>query len=185
MTEPTARNPRIAFQDRLPVAWEVLDEPPDQARLDRANHGGLALVQATLHWSEHLAVEAVDEDTPLLQEVARLEFKVNLLLEMVARLVERDLPMPPAVPVALSSERLVWWTDAPPPADSRLWLSVYVLPGVPRPLELSARVVDVAAEEGVHRVEATLPDLSLALQDVIEKLVFRQHRRRIARERQA
>jgi hypothetical protein len=181
-----SEHPQIAYRDRIPLAWEPREADPEPARLDRANAAGLTLAQGALQWAEQPAAERAEEAGPMQQELARLEGKVNLLLEMVARLVERDLARPPAMPVALGTETLVWDEAATPPAEGqRLWVSLYLLPELPRPLELAARVEAVTEGEGAPRVTARLEGTSEALRDAIAKLAFRQHRRGIARNRKA
>ena len=124
---------------------------------------------------------ALDEDPALGRELARLERKLDTVLELRGALLDTARPRPPARAVDLRADALTW-TAAPgtaPPVGARGWVELY-LAELPWPLVLAAEIT--ATGDG-GRAEAVLPDLSDALADALTRLIFRRHRRAVASSR--
>lgn len=136
-------------------------------------------LRVILSLDEH-HVEASDENPEFAHEVQRLESKINLILELVSQVLARQLQLPGALPVRLSAHAIDWEAvGAVPAVGSPVLIEIYVCPRYPRPLFLSATVKDSAG----GRVRAAFDDLGDAVQDLLEKLIFRHHRRQIAATR--
>jgi len=175
--------PPLVYEETLPLRWQRLAARPSETEIHRLNDTALATLQVALAWDDSPSPEATEEGGQRAPELFRLELKLNLLLELFAELLSRQGLVPDAIPVRLTPEGLDWETAEPPAPSDYLVLSVYLLPGVPKPVNLPALTRSVQAMGGRYRVHADLLALSPHVQDYLEKLIFRFHRRRVAEAR--
>jgi hypothetical protein len=165
----------LVLEDRLPLSWHVNESPDAAAHLQLSNEETLRVI---LSLDEHHA-EASDENPEFVHEVQRLETKINLILELVSQILASQLQLPKVQAVRLSAQEIEWAADNAPTTGSHVLIEAYVCPRYPRPLFLPATV----KESGGGRARALLDDLGAPVQDLLEKLIFRHHRRLIAATR--
>lgn len=170
----------LAYAAAMPFQWTRLDGPPDADALARYNESALRLLQVALVWDEAPAPEGAD-DAARAHDLARVEAKLNLLLELFGELLAGAAPA--AVPLGISSRGLHWNTRQPPGPGDYLDLTLYLVRGFPKPLRLPAEVLTVTRQGPGFEVRAGFHDLSASVQDGIDKIVFRYHRRRVAQAR--
>jgi hypothetical protein len=165
----------LALEESLPLRWRVAETPVAAPAASLANEETLRVI---LSFDEH-HVEASDENPEFVQDLQRLESKINLILELVSQVLARQLQLPEALPVRLSAHEIEWQTVSAPATGSSVLVEIYVCPRYPRPLFLPATVQGFAG----GRVRAVFDDLGESVQDLVEKLIFRHHRRQIAATR--
>ncbi len=93
----------LAYQDVLPVAWRPL---PDQIDPDLAasyTASNVRVLQACTALQEQGQVEKVDENSPHAPDFLRIELKINLLLDVVGRILAANQPRPPAVAIRFNA----------------------------------------------------------------------------------
>jgi len=167
----------LVLQDRLPLRWRSgPQQESDPVRLQLANEETLRVI---LSLDAH-HVEAGDENPELAHEIERLESKINLLLELVGQVLARQLQIPEAVDVRLSAREIAWQSAPPAPASGDGVVELYVCTRYPRPLHLPVRFRPAGQPGWTH---AELRELGEPVQELLEKLVFRHHRRQIAAHR--
>lgn len=170
----------LVFEDLLPLAWlpRVLPQGLELARLNADNH---QLLSAESSLDEVRVSEALKEESPALQhELQRLEYKVNVLLRLTAEIATRSAPLPPAQSARLGATGLEWLGAGAPALGATGLLHVYINPALPQPLKIPCAVTGERAE-GTQRVaQLKFHDLSDSVVDLIEKLIFRHHRRLVA-----
>ena len=170
----------VALVESLPVSWQAWTAiPADSTGQRQANEETLRVI---LSLDEHPHGELADEDPPLAQELVRLESKLNLVLELVGQLLVRQLALPPPAPVQLHAGSLEWQTLSAPPTGARILIELYLCSRFPRPLQLPA-VARPAPRAGW--AAAGFDDLGEVVQDQLEMLIFRHHRRRVAAARRS
>jgi len=181
---PSADN-ALVHVDTLPLSWQRLGAVPQPGELQRLNASALHVLQAALAWDELPAPDTEEEAGVPTQELLRLETKLNLVLELLSELVQQQGLMPRPVPVRLTAEGIEFEThDRLAPGD-RLRLSVYLVAGTPKALTLPAVAQAVERRGDAYWVQARFVDLTAAVRDLLEKLLFRFHRRRVAQTRRA
>lgn len=180
----------LSYADRLPVRWHPAPVPEAEGvrtRLEEGNEQALrALALLEERPPERPAEAPAEEGQPSAQELARIEAKLNLLLALVGRLMARERALPPSRPVRLGGMGVSWETEEPPPSvGERGLVEIYPLPDWPEALRLPGEVVAVEPlGEGRHRVEVRFEAMGETAREALEKLVFRHHRRSVARARQ-
>jgi hypothetical protein len=172
---PDSLGTGLVLEDRLPLHWRLSEAPGGAPPPPLSNEETLRVI---LSFDEH-HVEASDENPEFAHEIQRLETKINLILELVSQVLARQLHLPEALPVRLSAHEIEWQTATAPATGSSVLLEIYVCTRYPRPLLLPATVQGFAG----GRVRAVFDDLGESVQELLEKLIFRHHRRQIAATR--
>lgn len=170
----------LVYEAMLPVGWRVLEEAPSAAVIRGQNERSEDLIRMLSVIGQTGAADYGEEKSDTFQELMRLETKINLVLDLVGELVSRDAGMPERTSVRLSSRGVEWEAgDNPPKPHELLSLNLYLRRNLPRPLELTGKVV------AVHNsvVTAVFEGASEAVVDGLDKLIFRHHRRAIAQAR--
>src|SRR5665811_1041909 len=99
----------LIYEDAMPLVWTAgpLAEGSVLARLNADNH---QLLGAEASLDEVRVQDALKDESPaLVQELQRLEYKVNILLRLTAELALRNSGLPPAERVRLTSRALEWF----------------------------------------------------------------------------
>lgn len=171
---------RVYVEDPLRVVVQPLDPATDKlalARLSERNLGTLASIAAL----EERRIESTDEDNPVLQELGRLDAKLNALVDIVNRLLTPADTLPPRQRVRFNACGALL-PSALLPAGELMLIRLH-LDGCPSlPLELPAQVRQ-RLEEGMAFL--SFEGLGDATASALERLVFRLHRRKVAEARQS
>jgi hypothetical protein len=119
------------------------------------------------------------------QELQRLEYKVNILLRLTAELALRNNGLPPPQRVRLTSRALEWFGEHRPAVGSTGLLVVYINSALPQPVKIPCVVVGERTQEAACAVQMRYSGMSDAVVEQIDKLIFRHHRRLVAGARLA
>lgn len=185
MTDKTADpfNTGLVYEDQLPLHWQALAAPMDAAHWQPLHESNEDVLRSLSTLEEH-PQEIAEEHPAVAHELRRLDFKLNLLLDMVGLLVARDLALPERVPLRLAAQGLEWITPQPPALGSLVRLELYLSSKLPRPLVLLGRIqCRSPVADGLSRVVAVFEDLSELEADWLEKIIFVHHRRQVAHAR--
>jgi hypothetical protein len=175
----------LIFEESLPVGWTPgpLAEGLVLARLNADNH---QLLGAESSLDEVRVHEALKDESPaLLHELQRLEYKVNILLRLTAELALRSSGLPPAERVRMSSRAVEWFGQHSPATGDTGQLSIYINPALPQALRIPCVVAGERIIEDSRATQLRFVGLSDAVVDMLEKLIFRHHRRLVAGARLA
>jgi hypothetical protein len=175
----------LIFEESLPLAWTPgpLAEGLTLARLNSDNH---QLLGAESSLDEVRVHEALKDESPaLVHELQRLEYKMNILLRLTAELALRHSGLPPAQRVRLSSRALEWFGDETPAVGSTGLLALYINPALPQPVKIPCVVAGEHLQDNLRAAQLRFSGLSEAVVDLLEKLIFRHHRRLVAGARLA
>jgi hypothetical protein len=175
----------LIYEELLPVAWTQgpLAEGLVLARLNADNH---QLLGAESSLDEVRVHEALKDESPaLLHELQRLEYKVNILLRLTAELALRSSGLPSADRVRLTSRALEWFGAQTPAVGATGLLAVYINPALPQPLKIPCVVAGERRAEAMRVAQLRFMGLSDAVVQMLDKLIFRHHRRLVAGARLA
>jgi len=170
---------RISVDEALRVAVVARDaeaDAPSLARLAERNVAAMASIAAL----EERRAEAED-DGPVMQELARLDAKLNALVDLVGRALQPAGSLPPRSRVRFNALGIVVPAELLPAGRSLcVRLHPEACPGLV--LELPA-TLERALDEG--QAFLAFEPLGEAHAAALERLVFRTHRRKIAEARQS
>jgi hypothetical protein len=175
----------LIYEELLPLAWTPgpLADGLALARLNADNH---QLLGAESSLDEVRVHEALKDESPaLLHELQRLEYKVNILLRLTAELAVRSSGLPPAGRVRLTSHALEWFGAQTPLVGATGLLAVYINPALPQPLKIPCVVAGERTVDEMPVAQLRFTGLSDAVVEMLDKLIFRHHRRLVAGARLA
>lgn len=165
----------LSYDSTMPVSWTPLAALPGAVRLEQLNEDNLRVLSAVALLDEQRGGGTVtDDSSPLDAEIARLNQKLNLVIDLLGLLVSQNAPAPDARRVRLSWQGVVFGGTQ---ALGEIGLVALRLNrSMPQPLVWPATIVEIDGDERHARFE-TFGD---ALQTALERHVFLRHRRAIA-----
>jgi hypothetical protein len=174
---------KIAYEDLLPVRWRPEAAAPTDVQAASLAERNLRVLQACDALEEHgqLDKKKADDDSPHSADLMRLDFKLNLLLELAGQLLAQTQTRAQTTQIRFNAMGAMWKTGETLTGNSHGILEITLRDVVVQPLHLPAQIVP-GAEAGFARVRFLA--LGETVADHIEKLVFRRHRRKIAGARQ-
>lgn len=169
---------RVAYTDTLPLALELRQDQAIGADLIEERNLHVLNTLATL---EERRVDAGDEAGAVMQELVRLDNKLNVLMDIVGRLLMPDSALPARSPIKLNS----LGAEIPAalraePGDS-YFLKIHFDACRALPLMLPATFERL---NDAGRIFMSFDSLRATVGEGLDKLVFRQHRRKVAEARQ-
>ena len=170
---------RVSVEESLHVDCEPLAWPAPQAQLlwlAERNANTLAAIAAL----EERRADLAEDDSPLMQEMLRMDAKLTALVDIVNQLLVPASTLPPRQLLRFNAVGALLPASLVPAGDAMLLRLRFDLCRS-LSLELPARM-GRRFDDGHVFVEFTsLGDVS---GDAIERLVFRHHRRKVAEARQ-
>lgn len=165
----------LSVDVRLPFAWQA-DALPDHSQQARS----LRMLELAQSF-EDLAGDVADDTALELPEkqLLRLEQKLDFTLEMIGSLLALQRPAPPAQAMRLSMKGLC--VGAEVISGSRGVVRLNLHPTVPEPLAFAAEVIS----RGGDRASLRFLDMAEDVAALLERAIFRLHRRSIAASRRS
>jgi hypothetical protein len=175
----------LIFKESLPLVFipgrAVLG--PELAHLNADNQ---QLLGAEASLDDVRVHESLKDESPaLLHELQRLEFKLNLVLRLVAELTVRSHGLPPPQKIALSARGLEWFEADAPAVGATGQLHLYINATMPQPLKIPCVVAAERMQDNLRVAQVQFIGMSEAVAELLAKLIFRHHRRLVAGARLA
>ncbi|QWT20573.1 PilZ domain-containing protein [Bacillus sp. NP157] len=169
---------RVAWDARFHATLEAGERlsPAALASINDRNASVLVAVAALMD----RRIDTGEDDNALGQEVARLDAKLNVLMEIVNRLLLPQSALPPRLAVRFNALGAALPWDVLPPVGQPVLLKIHFDACRALPLELPG-IRESGPSDGKGFV--AFEGLSESVRDELERLVFRQHRRQVAEAR--
>lgn len=173
----------LVQEEHLPMRAELLPAAPDHTQLYRINEVNEKILKIIDYTDEHHEFSERSADFHI------LDVKLSLVLDILIEILTKQSHFPTKHWVKLSSHSIAWHSDEKPAWDpgSHIIVSVYLHHGVPRSLLLPGKMAETKlTEDGKHwETVVRFTGLTENVTSLIEKAIFRHHRRSIAFNRQA
>ncbi len=180
-TNPLADS--LVYEDMLPLFWETREDGSQSLNLARVSEHNEHVMRCVNLLGEQIK-EKIDEESESESALMRLDAKVNLLLEMVSNLGRNRIELPSDTLVRLASGGIEWLCKESAPAlGGNIWITLHIDSRIPEALKLAASVISVSADQSGTMVVARFTEMGEAVQDQLEKMIFRNHRRMVAQSR--
>jgi hypothetical protein len=168
---------RMAYEGNMHVSVEAFQATPDA--IAQHNERNLHILRTLASLDERRTESSADDDSPVMQELQRMDSKINVLLEIVDRLLLPSNTLPSRHPVRFNAVGATLPEHLLPSGDSLL-LRLHVDTCRALPLELPAL-------RGHHSIDDNsfvyFCQLSELVEDGLERFVFCHHRRKVAEAR--
>ena len=168
----------LAYQDVVPLLWRPLSKPLALEEQGQMTDRNLRMLMAYTALEEHGQVEKADENAPHAADILRLDMKMNLLLDLVGRLLIASQPRPTPTHVRFNAMGAVVKLEGRSlQLGDEGVLEMYLKDCLVEPLRMVGRVANTTPD-GRYKIKFTHPGEAVA--NLIEKLAFRRHRRQVA-----
>jgi hypothetical protein len=175
----------LIYEDMLPLTWAVRDDESHAVNLTRVMEHNEHVLRCVNLLGEQIK-EKSDEEVETESALIRLEAKVNLILEMLSNLDREKGNTPHATQVRVAAGGVEWLCrEKPPVVGDKIWVKFHVDKRVPEPMQLAARVLTVSMTGHESMVCAVFEQMGETVQDQLEKMIFRHHRRMVAQSKSA
>ncbi len=173
----------VVYEDSLPLKIEPCAAAPETGELLRVGLLNDEVLRMVLSLDDLSVGERPDDERS--GELQRLEFKVNLILDMLGELYAQRVDFPAARSIKLGALSVAWQLKEDDPGmapGACVSLHLYLTQRYPRPLVLHGKISRVfkEGEQMGDWLEVALLPMPQQTQDSLEKFVFRQHRRSVA-----
>ena len=172
----------LSFSDNCSIEWRVVDHALDDEHLSRVNESNEFFLRAVAALGA-VAGEHIEEEGAISAEIERLDRKINLVLDLVSQLVYQQLEIPKRCRVTISAKGLAWQESAPPQVGDVVFVRAYIQHGTPKPLCFYGEVVSTEQDRQNGTCRVRYVGLSSAVENWLDKLIFRHHRREVAFKR--
>jgi hypothetical protein len=171
----------LVYEDVLPLRWVRRDALPDGPELAGLNAENVEVLVADASLDDQrLPGEKRDEDHALAEDLQRVEFKLNVLIQLVARLMKRDGETPSARSLRLHATGLEWLDDGDAPEAGIGLVTLYVSRHFPQPLVLPGQFSAAHVDAHGRWTRFVFAALTPPVEEMLARLIFRHHRRAIA-----
>lgn len=163
----------------FPLVWEPFPAELSEHERRAVDEANISTLRNYLLLDSRVN-EAGDERDETTPELQRVEQRLNLVIDLLAQLLVRDLPLPASASCEVSRDGVAWTGHSQPAAGTRVKLSLYLNPHYPHPLVLYGIADAVEARGQTHFVRVALSELPEPVAQGLDRLIFRDHRRRVA-----
>lgn len=171
----------LALHDELPLSWEPATSRFDAFTLHDMDEANISLLQACIAVEEQPLRDKNEELTPLAHELARLDYKINLVLQLLGKLVSDNKPVETRA-IRFNALGAQWQMPAPQPnVGAQGTLRILLRGSLPQMLSFAAEVTSADGFE----ISARYLHLSELSAELIQKLAFLRHRKEVADKRKS
>jgi len=171
---------RVTYDDGLHVSCAALSGPLGDLQRTAMRDRNLSVLGTLAVFNERRS-EAADEESPVAQDMQRLDSKLNVLMAMLDQLLRRDAELPPRMRVSFNAIGALLPVSLWPAGQAEALVRLHFDGCLALPLELVARY---AQERDADHIFVAFESMDETTCDAIERLVFRHHRRKVAERRQ-
>ncbi|MET0330645.1 MAG: PilZ domain-containing protein [Dyella sp.] len=168
----------MAFEGALHLSVLALDVPPDATALAGYNERNLHVLRALASLDER-RVETSEDESPVLQELLRMDSKINVLMEIVNRLLVPLELLPMRQPIRFNALGILL-PAANLPSAEHLLVRLHFDACRALPLEMAVQFVRMESE---MRAFLGFVKPTEMVHEGLERFVFRHHRRKVAEAR--
>ena len=177
----------LVWSATLPLSWVLLEAMPTATELANQCEANLRVLR-NVTMLEDLSHVAGDPHLAPGTEMARVERKLDLLLDLMQHFISTEVARPTRRALSLTGAGIEWQGGDMPSPGSLIGISVHLNETYPRALQLNATVAGVRngvwSETGPGaRARVDFVNHGEEVCDALDKLVFQQHRREIAARR--
>lgn len=172
----------LTIKGWLPLRWTPAGEQALRSG-EQAMAANENLLKALAIIEERKIGLGEEHDGKVSEALLRMEAKINLLMTYTSQILTHYQPLPEKVQTVLHADRVVWVAADGPPVAAHVSVELYLNLQIPSPLIFFGHVTERTRIAEGERSEMVFDPLSPEVQEWLEKIIFRHHRREIRRQR--
>ena len=172
----------LVCEDVMPLRCTQLTHAPTEVQRAQCQEANEDILRIIASLDEHF-LEGGDEHDVTAQGLQRIDFKLNLVLDLVGQVLAHHLTLPESVSVRFNTDAIQWEGLSAPDPGAVVKIELYISRKYPRAIILYGKVQAVQPVPGAFQTGVVLEGVSEIVRDALDKLIFRHHRRRVAHAR--
>jgi len=175
----------LSFARRMPLSWQRFKTDADGQEAGGESMRNERLLQLFLLYDDYHP-DRREEEREYNNDLERVEAKLDAVIQLLGFLIRQRESNSGEHLVSVAAHFLEWDDEKQntPATGDRLWVFLDIDPRLPQSLKMAGSVVQLTPVEADRiKVRVKLEDQGERIQEVLEKLIFRIHRREIARLR--
>lgn len=165
----------VTFQADLPLVWRATEALAEEV-IQEWMYSNAIMLRALATMEAPPGERDIESTAENDKRMERLEAKLDLTLDLLTKLMARD--MPPSYPATVSAAAIEWTSGAAQACGAGV-ITLFIDPRLPQPLQLPALVVQSTLTDDGHKTVAEFLHLDNETREWLERTVFRRHRRHI------
>jgi len=169
----------LTIDNSIPLKWSPIDLPVDHQKLLEIQENNRQLLFFLL--DKHKNIRDFDseaEDTS--SEFKMLQHKVDLLTTWLGKLLLSQMTLPNSQHVKISSNGITVTTESLLSIEDTVLIECYIDPDLPQALLFHGQVKSIKEGEIGNEITIQFINLGTEVCDLLDKLIFQNHRRLIA-----
>ena len=139
----------LVYEDLVPMSWRRAEEDIQPAQMIRVNDANEEILRFMSVLDDYHSESAIDARGVSTGDISRLEYKVNLILDLVSQILVHHVELPPAIPIKMSACGIQWLCSKRLVPGQYVFLDIYFHHNYPRPIVILGKVQEIekAAKE--------------------------------------
>ena len=172
----------LVCEDVMPLRCIQLTHVPTEMQRIQCQEANEDILRTIALLDEHFSEPGEEHDITA-QGMQRIDFKLNLVLDLVGQVLAHHLTLPESVSVSFNTQAIQWEGLSAPDSGAGVKIELYISRKYPRAIVLYGKVEAVQPISGAFKVGVVFEGLSEIVCDGLSKLIFRHHRRHVAHAR--
>lgn len=174
----------LVYEDNVPMRWKEIGKDISSSQLIRIHESNQEKLRFISVLDEYRSESSSETYGPSPGDLTRIEYKMNLILDLVSQILVHHVDMPRMIPIRMSGTGILWKCDEPLNPGQYVLLDIYFYQKYPRPIVLPGKVQSAEKSGDEYNTWVSFEYINDSVRRWLDKLIFRQHRRGIAYARQ-
>lgn len=175
----------LVYEDTVPMRWKEVGKEIQPSQLIRINESNEEILRFISVLDEYRSESSNETHGSSLGDMTRIEYKMNLILDLVSQILVHHVDMPHTVPIRMNATGILWKCEAPLNPGQYVLLDIYFYQKYPRPIVLPGKIQSVEKAGDGYNTWVSFEDINDTVRRWLDKLIFRQHRRGVAHARRS
>lgn len=175
----------LVLSAELPLRWQILESLPSPSEITAINKNNEKFLEVILS-SDEIFIDADQQSNKeIWHELKKLDAKMNMLMEWVGGLILQQQGIQKRHPIELSARGVDFSCEGGFNSGDLVSLEVFLEENYPQALNLIGRVMSSENTPQSNQVRIEFIEINSHVQGLLEKYIFRIHRRSIAQSRKS
>lgn len=174
-----------ALRGQFPLRWGIQVTELSEQERQTVNNTNEATLRSYYLLDERLLYDSGEERDVATPEIARLEQRLNLIVDLLGQVLLQNQNLPPPVTCVLTGAGVEWVSTEAPTLNDCVKLLIYLHHHYPQPLVLFGVVSALESCALGQRISVAWSSLPESVGDGLERLIFRAHRRSVAQAKRS
>ena len=177
----TPLNSTIEWSGCIPLSWRVVSPGYFDSHRSQLNQSNEQVLLCLNHMEEHQG-ETRDDLGSENSYLKILDQKITMVMHLLQYYLTKNSQLPPSIQAGFNVNSIHWLQNEEHEIalGQTLVVDVYLNETFPRPLELPCKVHRLEEVESQQLIQCDILPMAENVVDLLEKLIFRHHRRSVA-----